>query len=184
MLFNSDFERLTTLGFSKDSQGRDIFYPLGFPRRARILPDPASAEDLRRTVVSVTRVTALVTVSLVVAMLLLRVSIPYAFAAGLLAAFCPSFYFRWLVRGLPISDERLGYWEIQRRTGDAVSTKWLLSMALLCSLGLRPVVSQIGGAELGWTDVILAALAGLGFAYWILQLVWKMKRTDNTSSGT
>jgi hypothetical protein len=111
--------------FKTDAEGRTVFFPNGKLARGRIVPDAATAEDLRKTVKYGTPVLIVVAVAAVIGIGTL-VGIGVAIVLGLLF----QLYLRWRVSGLPVSDASLTFGEVRQRQADALGTGWLIVLAI------------------------------------------------------
>jgi hypothetical protein len=108
-------DALTAQFFKTDAQGREYFFPLGIWSRGRLLPDPATAQALRRKVRRLYGAVVLAAIGVVVLVqavapeaLVWAVAVAGASGLGLSA------YLLHLARPFPKSDVRLTYGEAMR----------------------------------------------------------------------
>lgn len=179
------FDSLVNPLFARDSQGRFVFYPYGALGRGRILPDEATAERIRRRV----------RVGYMLFFLILIPAMGYFgatfgaggtrftvmellgfIALGGIVGLAFQLYMRSLVRGRPVSDERLTFrstWQTQARTlGRGWLTGLLIVSILLVLSGLAALaIDPRGNLVAGLTSIVMFGLCAV--------LFWHQRRMAN-----
>ena len=126
--------------FKTDEEGRTVFFPNGKLGRRRIVPDAATAEQLRNTGKYGTPLRIVVAVAAVLGLGTL-VGLGVAIVLGILF----QVYLRWRVSGLAASDARLTFGEVRQRQADALGMGWLTALA-------------VGSAVLAATSLFMALI--------------------------
>lgn len=136
------FDGLAYSSFKKDAEGRELFFPYGILGKGRILADAETAATLRAKVVNFYKLLMFAGIPLMVVLVNLPGGVTAVVIVGVVACIGSWLYFRSLIAGLAISNERLGYAEAQRNAARGHS---YLGLATLSVLSL---VFVIGGVFL------------------------------------
>jgi hypothetical protein len=119
--------------FKRDASGRMLFFPVGMFSQGRVLPDDAAADRVRSGV----RLSYLIAFLIVIlgVIVLLRTAKTVspaviavgALAGGILGGLQALFHLA-LVRGLPLSDERLRYGDVLAAQSSAMGSGWMTAL--------------------------------------------------------
>jgi hypothetical protein len=186
MLFGDEFKRLVTLSFRQDSEGREVFYLFWTRGRGRVLSDAAFADKMRKRMLWSSRLVVLVlTIAVLIPALMWPVDIPRTIgeSIGIIAVGlgCQWLYLFWHIRNLPVSIERQGYWEGQRRYWRTCSTRSLIFIAAASAgavfFSVWCLLRDPAGER--WNDILLLITAAAGFTVNLPQLIWKLRQSKS-----
>jgi len=169
-MINDFLDKTVDARFKHDSQGRLIFYPMGFGS-GRIVPDSAVEASLRRgsrNLMIAIFVALIPALSIFHAIFQVRGwGVILFFLASLVLGFASQLYPLWLARGLARSTERLSYPKAMLGSLDGFSRKFLifglatsaiLTLGAALMLGYQPARAEADPIAMIVSLVVFAPL--------------------------
>jgi hypothetical protein len=186
-IVNDFLNKTTDARFKRDSQGRLVFFPMGFGS-GRIVPDATVEATLRRGCRRLMIALFVVVIPILSALnafyQLKGLGFLIFFAGCVVAGFASQLYPLWLSRGLARSDERLPYSRAMLGSLDRFGKKFLIfgfaTSAIFAAAAAFMLAYQPARAEV---DPVAMALSLLVFAPLTLVYALALRRRRDTATS-
>jgi hypothetical protein len=172
------FDGLANGSFKKDAAGRDLVFIGGIFGKGRVLPDAETAAALRARFINFYKLLMFGGIPIMIVLVNLPGGIPIVVAAAAVLSIGTWFYFRRLVRDLPVAEERLSSREAYRNAARGHSYLGLVMLTLigLAFVAVGSFLLSVDETEARWAGLACVLFFGACTGLFVWMIILK-KRT-------